>query len=139
MAFSLDPVGYFSQTSGLGEDKDPMNPYQNFSASNAKSYGKKFGQGVGVGGAGIGYGLVGNDFSPSSTGLQQMVGASVADNMFETELATGALNSMTDYKIAEMQAEMMRKQGAKNRAAGTRNAIIGAVGGIGAAAIGAAI
>ena len=68
-----------------------------------------------------------------------MVGASVADNMFETELATGALNSMTDYKIAEMQAEMMRKQGAKNRAAGTRNAIIGAVGGIGAAAIGAAI
>ena len=135
MAFSLDPVAYFSQTSGLGEDKDPMNPYQNFSASNAKSYGSKFGHGFGGGFD------VGSDsgFAPSSTGLQQMVGASVADNMFETELATGALNSMVDYKIAEMQSEMMKKQGAKNRSAGTRNAIIGAVGSVGAAAIGAAI
>lgn len=135
MAFALDPVAYFSQTSGLGEDKDPMNPYQNFSASNAKSYGSKFGHGFG-GGFDVGSDL---GFAPSSTGLQQMVGASVADNMFETQLATGALNSMTDYKIAEMQAEMMRKQGAKNRSAGTRNAIIGAVGSVAAAGIGAAI
>ena len=134
MAFSLDPVAFYSQTSGLGEDKDPLNPYQNFSAENAKSYGSKFGQGLGGG-----FGLGDSGFAPSGTGLQQMVGASVADNQMETALATGALNSMTDYKIAEMQAEMMRKQGAKNRAAGTRNAIIGAVGGIGAAAIGAAI
>ena len=76
-----------------------MNPYQNFSASNAKSYGSKFGHGFG-GGFDVGSDL---GFAPSSTGLQQMVGASVADNMFETQLATGALNSMTDYKIAEMQ------------------------------------
>ena len=134
MAFSLDPVGYFSKTSGLGEDKDPMNPYQNFSASNAKSYGSKFGHGFGGG-----FDVGDSGFAPSGTGLQQMVGASVADNMFETELATGALNSMVDHKIAEMQSEMMRKQGANNRSAGTRNAIIGAVGGIGAAAVGAAI
>ena len=106
MAFSLDPVSYFSKTSGLGEDKDPMNPYQNFSASNAKSYGSKFGHGFGGG-----FDVGDSGFAPSGTGLQQMVGASVADNMFETELATGALNSMTDYKIAEMQAEMLRKQG----------------------------
>ena len=134
MAFSLDPVAFYAQSSGLGEDKDPLNPYQNFSASNAKSYGSKFGQGLGGG-----FGLGDSGFDPSSTGLQQMVGASVADNQMETALAANTLNSMTDYKIAEMQAEMMRKQGAKNRAAGTRNAIIGAVGGVGAAAIGAAI
>jgi hypothetical protein len=134
MAFSLDPVSYFSKTSGLGEDKDPMNPYQNFSASNAKSYGSKFGHGFGGG-----FDVGDSGFAPSGTGLQQMVGASVADNMFETELATGALNSMTDYKIAEMQAEMMSKQGRKNRAAGNRNALISAGGGILAAGIGAAI
>jgi hypothetical protein len=46
---------------------------------------------------------------------------------------------MVDYKIADMQSEMMRKQGAKNRAAGTRNALISAGGGILAAGIGAAI
>ena len=134
MAFSLDPVAFYAQSSGLGEDKDPLNPYQNFSASNAKSYGSKFGQGLGGG-----FGLGDSGFDPSSTGLQQMVGASVADNQMEAALATGALNSMTDYKIAEMQAEMMRKQGAKNRSASTRNSIIGAVGGIAAAGIGAAI
>ena len=133
MAFSLDPVAFYAQTSGLGEDKDPLNPYQNFSAENAKSYGSKFGQGLG-GGFGGDFG-----FSPSGTGLQQMVGASVADNQMETALATGALNNMTDYKIAQMQAELARSQGAKNRSAGTRNAIIGAVGSIGATAIGAAI
>ena len=133
MAFSLDPVAFYAQTSGLGEDKDPLNPYQNFSAENAKSYGSKFGKGLG-GGFGGDFG-----FSPSGTGLQQMVGASVADNQMETALATGALNNMTDYKIAQMQAELARTQGAKNRSAGTRNAVIGAVGGIGAAAIGAAI
>ena len=138
MAFSLDPVAFYAQTSGLGEDKDPLNPYQNFSAENAKSYGRKFGQGIGAG-AGIGYGLVGNDFSPSSTGLQSLVGASVADNQMEAQLATGALNNMTDYMIAEKQAELARSQGRKNRAAGTRNAIIGGVMGVGAAAIGAAI
>lgn len=134
MAFSLDPVAFYAQSSGLGEDKDPLNPYQNFSASNAKSYGSKFGQGLGGG-----FGLGDSGFDPSSTGLQQMVGASVADNQMETALAANTLNSMTDYKIAEMQAEMMRKQGAKNRSAGTRNAIIGAVGSVGAAAVGAAI
>ena len=134
MAFSLDPVAFYSQTSGLGEDKDPLNPYQNFSAENAKSYGSKFGQGLGGG-----FGLGDSGFAPSGTGLQQMVGASVADNQMETALAANTLNAMTDYKIAEMQAEMMRKQGAKNRSAGTRNAIIGAVGSVGAAAVGAAI
>ena len=135
MAFSLDPVSFYAQTSGKGEEKDPLNPYQNFSASNAKSYGAKFGQGLGGE-----FGLGGDSgFAPSGTGLQQMVGASVADNQMEAALATGALNSMTDYKIAEMQAEMMRKQGAKNRSASTRNSIIGAVGGIAAAGIGAAI
>ena len=133
MAFSLDPVAFYAQTSGLGEEKDPLNPYQNFSAENAKSYGSKFGQGLG-GGFGGDFG-----FSPSGTGLQQMVGASVADNQMETALATGALNSMTDYKIAKMQAELARSQGAKNRSASTRNSIIGAVGGIAAAGIGAAI
>ena len=134
MAFSLDPVSFYAQTSGKGEEKDPLNPYQNFSASNAKSYGSKFGQGLGGG-----FGLGDSGFDPSSTGLQQMVGASVADNQMETALAANTLNSMTDYKIAEMQAEMMRKQGAKNRSASTRNSIIGAVGGIAAAGIGAAI
>ena len=134
MAFSLDPVAFYAQTSGLGEDKDPLNPYQNFSAENAKSYGSKFGQGLGGG-----FGLGDSGFAPSGTGLQQMVGASVADNQMETALAANTLNAMTDYKIAEMQAEMMRKQGAKNRSASTRNFIIGAVGGIAAAGIGAAI
>tara|TARA_B100000085_G_scaffold155343_1_gene141117 strand:+ start:306 stop:713 length:408 start_codon:yes stop_codon:yes gene_type:complete len=135
VAFSLDPVAFYAQSSGLGEDKDPLNPYQNFSASNAKSYGSKFGQGLDSG-----FGLGGDSgFTPSGTGLQQMVGASVADNQMETELATGALNNMTNYKIAKMQRELAASQGAKNRSAGTRNAIIGAVGGIGAAAIGAAI
>ena len=134
MAFSLDPVAFYSQTSGLGEEKDPLNPYQNFSAENAKSYGSKFGQGLGGG-----FGLGDSGFAPSGTGLQQMVGASVADNQMETELAAGALNNMTNYKIAKMQRELAASQGAKNRSAGTRNAIIGAVGGIGAAAVGAAI
>lgn len=134
MAFSLDPVAFYAQSSGLGEDKDPLNPYQNFSASNAKSYGSKFGQGLGGG-----FGLGDSGFAPSGTGLQQMVGASVADNQMETALATGALDNMTNYKIAEMQAKLAKSQGAKNRAAGTRNSIIGAVGGIAAAGIGAAI
>tara|TARA_B100000085_G_scaffold273184_1_gene288421 strand:- start:152 stop:553 length:402 start_codon:yes stop_codon:yes gene_type:complete len=133
MAFSLDPVAFYAQTSGLGEDKDPLNPYQNFSAENAKSYGSKFGQGLG-GGFGGDFG-----FSPSGTGLQQMVGASVADNQMETALATGALNNMTDYKIAKMHADLTASQGSKNRAAGTRNAVISGVMGVGAAAVGAAI
>ena len=135
MAFSLDPVAFYAQTSGLGEDKDPLNPYQNFSAENAKSYGSKFGS-QGLGG---GFGLGDSGFAPSGTGLQQMVGASVADNQMETALATGALNNMTNYKIAKMQQELAKSQGAKNRSAGTRNAIIGAVGSVGAAAAGALI
>ena len=138
MAFSLDPVAFYAQTSGLGEDKDPLNPYQNFSAENAKSYGRKFGQGIGAG-AGIGYGLVSNDFSPSSTGLQSLVGASVADQEMEMALATNALNNITNYKIGKEQREMQAKQNAKNRSAGRTNAIIGAIGSVGGAAIGAAI
>ena len=110
MGFELDPVAFYAQSSGLGEDKDPLNPYQNFSAENAKSYGKKFGQGIGAG-AGIGYGLVGNDFSPSSTGLQSLVGASVADQEMELALATNALNNMTNYKIGKAQREMQAEQG----------------------------
>ena len=138
MGFELDPVAFYAQSSGLGENKDPLNPYQNFSAENAKSYGKKFGQGIGAG-AGIGYGLVGNDFSPSSTGLQSLVGASVADQEMELALATNALNNMTNYKIGKAQREMQAEQGAKNRSAGRSNAIIGAVGSVGAAAVGALI
>ena len=134
MAFSLDPVAFYSQTSGLGEDKDPMNPYQNFSASNAKSYGSKFGQGLGGG-----FGLGDSGFAPSGTGLQQMVGASVADNQMEMALATNALDNMTNYMIGKKQRELQASEGGKNRAAGTRNSIIGAVGGIAAAGIGAAI
>lgn len=134
MAFSLDPVAFYAQSSGLGEDKDPLNPYQNFSALNAKSYGSKFGQGLGGG-----FGLEGSGFDPSSTGLQQMVGASVADNQMELGLATNALDNMTNYVIGKKQRELQASEGGKNRAAGTRNSIIGAVGGIAAAGIGAAI
>ena len=134
MAFSLDPVAFYAQSSGLGEDKDPLNPYQNFSASNAKSYGSKFGQGLGGG-----FGLGGSGFDPSSTGLQQMVGASVADNQMELGLATNALDNMTNYMIGKKQRELQASEGGKNRAAGTRNSIIGAVGGIAAAGVGALI
>lgn len=134
MAFSLDPVAFYAQTSGLGEDKDPLNPYQNFSAENAKSYGSKFGQGLGGG-----FGLGDSGFAPSSTGLQQMVGASVADNQMEMGLATNALDNMTNYMIGKKQRELQASEGSKNRSANTRNSIIGAVGGIAAAGIGAAI
>lgn len=134
MAFSLDPVAFYSQTSGLGEDKDPLNPYQNFSAENAKSYGSKFGQGLGGG-----FGLGDSGFAPSSTGLQQMVGASVADNQMEMGLATNALDNMTNYMIGKKQRELQASEGSKNRSTSTRNSIIGAVGGIAAAGIGAAI
>ena len=44
MAFAPDPVAYFRNVC-LGEDKDPMNPYQNFSAKR-QSCGSKFGQGL---------------------------------------------------------------------------------------------
>ena len=134
MAFSLDPVAFYAQSSGLGEDKDPLNPYQKFSASNAKSYGSKFGQGLGGG-----FGMGGSGFDPSSTGLQQMVGASVADNQMELGLATNALDNMTNYMIGKKQRELQASEGGKNRAAGTRNSIIGAVGGIAAAGVGALI
>jgi len=134
MAFSLDPVAFYAQSSGLGEDKDPLNPYQSFSASNAKSYGSKFGQGLGGG-----FGLGDSGFAPSETGLQQMVGASVADNQMETALATNALDNMTNYMIGKKNRELTASEGGKNRATGTKNAIIGAVGGIGAAAAGALI
>ena len=135
MAFSLDPVPFYAQTSGKGEDKDPLNPYQNFSASNAKSYGSQFGRGLGGG-----FGLGGDSgFAPSEAGLQQMVGASVADNQIELALATNALDNMTNYRIGKEQRELQESEGGKNRDAGTRNAVIGAVGGIGAAAIGAVI
>ena len=138
MAFSLDPVAFYAQTSGLGEDKDPLNPYQNFSAENAKSYGRKFGQGIGAG-AGIGYGLVGNDFSPSSTGLQSLVGASLADQEMEMALATNALNNMTNYKIGKAQRKLAAKEGSKNRSQATKNAIVGGLFSIASAGIGAAI
>lgn len=134
MAFSLDPVAFLAQTSGLGEGKDPLNPYQNFSADNAKSYGSKFGQGIGGG-----FGLGDSGFAPSSTGLQSLVGASVADQEMELALATNALNNMTNYKIGKAQRELAAKEGSKNRSAGRTNSIIGAVGGIAAAGIGAAI
>ena len=134
MAFELDPVAFYAQSSGLGEGKDPLNPYQNFSAENAKSYGRKFGQGLGGG-----FGLGDSGFAPSSTGLQSLVGASVADQEMELALATNALNNMTNYKIGQKQREMQAEQGSKNRSAGRSNAIIGAVGSVGAAAVGALI
>ena len=133
MAFSLDPVAFYAQTSGLGEDKDPLNPYQNFSAENAKSYGSKFGQGLG-GGFGGDFG-----FSPSGTGLQQMVGASVADNQMELALATNALDNMTNYRIGKMNRDLAASEGSKNRGQSTKNAVISGVMGVGAAAVGAAI
>ena len=138
MAFELDPVAFYAQSSGLGEGKDPLNPYQNFSAENARSYGRKFGQGIGAG-AGIGYGLVGNDFSPSGTGLQSLVGASVADQEMELALATNALNNMTNYKIGKEQLKMQKSEGSKNRAQGTKNAVVGGLFSVAAAGIGAAI
>ena len=74
------------------------------------------------------------------------MGGLVTDQQMEMGLGQAALGAMADMEIAEMQADIAEenrrsaaKQADKNRSAGTKNAVIGAVGGIGAAAIGAAI
>ena len=153
MAFKMDVGDYFAATSGFGTKEDPL------SALNTP-FGKMFGtarrnnqdfgelaKGIagyggmsGVGGSGIG------GFEESTSGVESVLGNLAADRQAEMDFAAGALGSIAAKKSADEYREFMEEQArrdkkAQAKAAGNRmtGQIIGAVGGIGAAAVGALI
>jgi len=142
MPFSLDPVDYYRRMSGLGQKESPANTAPKFESQMARGYGKNFGAGQGVSQLFAGDQGGGMD----TTGTSAVMGGLSANNEAEIDLGIGALGAIGDINAAEIQAEIAaenrKAQGkiaAANRGASRTNSIIGAVGGIGAAAVGALI
>lgn len=150
MPFELDPVDYYKRVTAarnktaseedLNNDVSAFIP--KFESGMARGYGQKFDQAGGLSSIMDQMDSGMND----SGGTAAVMGGLVADQQMEMGLGQAALGAMADMEIAEMQADIAEenrrsaaKQADKNRSAGTKNAVIGAVGGIGAAAIGAAI
>lgn len=142
MPFSLDPVDYYRRMSGLGEKESPANTAPKFESKMARGYGKNFGAGQGVSQLFAGD----QDDGMDTTGTSAVMGGLSANNEAEIDLGIGALGAIGDINAAEIQAEIAAanrkaqdKIAAANRGASRTNSIIGAVGGIGAAAVGALI
>jgi len=144
MPFSLDPVDYYRRMSGLGKDQSPGGMGPKFESGMARGYGKEFGGGAGSSEL---FDLSGGmDAGMDMSGTQSIMGSVGANNSMETQLGASALGAIGGLEAARIQAEAQQealeaqgKIAAKNRGASTRNSIIGAVGGIAAAGIGAAI
>ena len=137
MPFELDPVDYYKRMSSARakEDDDFSDAFTKFESGMARGYAQESKQGGGLS-------SVMNSMSSGvndNAGTNAVMGDIAANQQMAMGLGMAALDAKTDMEVAEMQADAAERQGKKNRAAGTRNAIIGAVGGIGAAAIGAAI
>ena len=137
MAFELNPVDYYRRMTSARAQKDPdfSDAFTKFESGMARGYAQDSKQGGGLSSI---MNAMGSGMSDSS-GTNAVMGDLAATQQMEMDLGMAALNAKTDMEVAEMQAEAAARQGRKNRSAGTRNALIGAVGSVGAAAIGAAI
>lgn len=98
----LDPVNYWAATSGLlpkSEQKSSM-PFSNFSSNVAKNYGGGFG------GHGSQYGFTPTaGFEPVQSATKSMVQDFLGQQAYEADLASNALNALTNIKIAGMAPE----------------------------------
>ena len=144
MAFQLDPVDFYRRMSSARakEAGDFSDAFGKFESGMARGYAQDSKQGGGLTSM---LGAMDTGMNDSA-GTNTLMGDLAANQAMEMDLGMAALNAKTDMEVAEIQEEIAEqnrkeaeKQAGKNRSAGTRNAIIGAVGGIGAAAIGAAI
>ena len=137
MAFELDPVDFYRRMTSARakQDDDFSDAFTKFESGMARGYAQDTKQGGGLSSI---MNAMGSGMSDSS-GTNAVMGDLAANQQMEMDLGMAALGARTDMEVAELQAEAAARQGRKNRAAGTRNAVIGAIGGIGAAAVGAAI
>jgi len=135
MPYRMDVGDYFARTSGLGSDEDPMAMKEIPTAgllSGARNYGKSFGKGFDLGGDQFGAVM-------DSTGTQSILGGRGAMQEMEYGLGGSALRAIARRKAAEEMADAQRSSADKQASANRSGAIIGAVGGIAAAGIGALI
>ena len=137
MAFALDPVDYYRRISSARakEANDFSDAFTKFESGMARGYAQDSKRGGGLGSI---MDAMGSGMSDSA-GTNAVIGDLAATQQMEMDLGMAALGAKTDMEVAQLQAEAAERQGNKNRAAGTRNAIIGGVLGVGGAALGAVI
>ena len=137
MAFALDPVDYYRRMSSARakQDDDFSDVFPKFESGMARGYARDSKQGGGLSSI---MDAMGSGMSDSA-GTNAVIGDLAATQQMEMDLGMAALGAKTDMEVAQLQAEAAERQGNKNRAAGTRNAIIGGVLGVGGAALGAVI
>ena len=135
MPFSLDPVDYYRRMTGTGEDKDPESMAPKFESGTARGYGAEFGKdadGILSKFGGAVRGLL------SSDAVNSLAGEVIERFESEAEMGSNALGAIGQRRQQGLSRSSKKRseQGAK---ASKTNAIIGAVGGVGAAAVGALI
>lgn len=98
----LDPVDYWAATSGFGSTKSSLNPYQNFSSSIARKYGKAFDNNSMFGSSNFG---LDQGFIPVKSATKSAIDSILADRQAEADMAVNALGALTNLKIAGMQPQ----------------------------------
>ena len=98
----LDPVDYWAATSGFGSTKGSLNPYQNFSSSIARGYGKAFDKDSMFGSSNFG---LDQGFMPVKSATKSAIDSILADRQAEADMAVNALGALTNMKIAGMQPQ----------------------------------
>ena len=136
MPFSLDPIDYYRRMTGTGENKDPESMAPKFESGTARGYGADFGRDADSMMSKFG-GSIGGLMSSDAT---DMLGSDAAE-MYENEARMGAdaLGAIGMAEAARLQAEAQRDAARKGARASKTNSIIGAVGAVGGAAVGALI
>ena len=102
----LDPVDYWAATSGFGSTKGSLNPYQNFSSSIARGYGKAFDKDSMFGSSNFG---LDQGFMPVKSATKSAIDSILADRQAEADMAVNALGALTNMKIADMRQEQMEE------------------------------
>ena len=141
MPFKMDVGDYFARTSGLGEDKSPLSVIASPTAGMfgaARQYGRSIGRPVNLGAM--------DDFSMDSVGTGSILGGLGAQMQGEYSAAGNALGAigsrLAAEELAEAQEDASKRQARAQDSASTKGligSIAGAVGGVGAAAVGALI
>lgn len=102
----LDPVDYWAATSGFGSSNGSLNPYQNFSSSIARGYGKAFDNDSMFGSSNFG---LDQGFMPVKSATKSAIDSILADRQAEADMAVNALGALTNMKIADMRQEQMEQ------------------------------
>ena len=136
MPFSLDPVDYYRRMTGTGEDKDPESMAPKFESGTASGYGAEFGRDADGIMSKFG-GSIGGLLSSDATDTLGSEAAEMYNN--EVRMGADALGAIGATEAARLQAEAQRDAARKGAKASRTNSIIGAVGAVGGAAVGALI